>query len=115
MMLIICFRLKPAEIRFLREYVDVVQPFAKALDILQAEKKAYMGYLVPTLCMLQEKLRDKRDLANSCRPLVEALLAGISRRFSVILDDAELIASAILHPKFKRDWTDDASILEKGI
>ena len=115
MMLIICFRLKPAEIRFLREYVDVVQPFAKALDILQAEKKAYMGYLVPTLCMLQEKLRDKRDLANSCRPLVEALLAGISRRFAVILDDAELIASAILHPKFKRDWTDDTSILEKGI
>ena len=47
----------PAEIRFLWEYVDVVQPLAKALDILQAEKEAYMGYLVPTLCMLQEKLR----------------------------------------------------------
>ena len=84
MMSIICFRLKPAEIRFLREYVDVVQPLAKVLDILQAEKKAYMGYLVPTLCMLQQKLRDKSDLANSCRSLVEAMLAGISRRFVVI-------------------------------
>ena len=50
-MSIICFRLKPAELRFLREYV--VQPLTKALP----EKKANMGYLV-----LQERLRDKRDL-----------------------------------------------------
>ena len=87
---------------------------AQALDILQAEKKAYMGYLLPTLTMLQEKLRARREVIQTCGPLVDALLAGIARRFEATMCDAESIAAAILHPKFRKDWTDDASVLEKG-
>ena len=60
------------------------------IDILQAEGM-YMGYHVPTICMLQERLRDKRDLNNSGTRLVEAMLAGISRLFASIVDDAGLI------------------------
>ena len=109
-----CFRLKPTETRFLADYRDVMKPMAQALDILQAEKKAYMGYLLPTLTMLQEKLRARREVTQTCGPLVDALLAGIARRFEATMCDPESIAAAILHPKFRKDWTDDATVLDKG-
>jgi hypothetical protein len=91
-----------------------MQPLAQALDILQAENKAYMGYLLPVLYMLQDKLKQKRDAAEVCAPLIDALLAGICRRFSTIMEEPEMIAAAILHPKFCKTWTNDTSVLEKG-
>ena len=91
-----------------------MQPFAQALDILQAEKKAYMGYLLPVLHMLQDKLKQKRGAAEVCAPLIDALQAGIDRRFSTIMQEPEMIAAAILHPKFRKTWTNDTSVLEKG-
>jgi hypothetical protein len=109
------FRFKPGEIRFLQEYQKSMQPFAQALDILQAEKKAYMGYLLPVLYMLQDKLTEKRDALETCTPLIDALQAGLTRRFSEIMQEPEIVAAAILHPKFRKTWTNDTSVLEKGI
>ncbi len=60
-----CFSLKPVESRFLTEYVATVRPLAKTLDILQqGSNNTYMGYFLPTLYLLQEKLRAKRQTAQ---------------------------------------------------
>ena len=56
-----------------------MKPITQALDILHADKKSYIGYLLwVTLC------------------------------------DAENIAAEIVHPKLRKDWTADASALDKG-
>ena len=73
-----------------------------------------MRYLVPALTILQEKLRAKRAVIHTCGSLVDALVAGNARRFQATMYDVENIVAAILSPKFRKDWTDDASVLDKG-
>ena len=99
---VICFRLKPTETCFLAEYRDVMKPLAQALDILQAEKKAYMGHLLPTLTI--QKLWARREVIHTCGPLVDTLLAGIARCFEATLCDAE---SCYPSPQVQEglDWT----------
>ena len=110
-------RLKPGEIQFLNDYAQVMKPMAQALNILQRESNhsnAYMGYLAPTIAFLKDKLH-KKNAISSVKPLVKALLNGTDERFSCIFDDEKIIAAAILHPKFKNNWTNDEDVLKKGI
>ena len=59
----ICYRLKTTQLDFFTEYCDMMKPLAKADDLLQSESKtSYMGYLLPTLILLQEKLRAVFDI-----------------------------------------------------
>ena len=105
----------PCELAFLTEYVTVMKPVAQALNILQAEKKMYMGYLLPTITVLRHKIMMNAGSVKFCQPLVVALLDGIANRFEGTFCSSELIAAAILHPKFKMSWTDDSKTLEKGV
>ena len=94
-----------------------MKPVAQALNILQGENNdtnGYIGYLAPTISLLKEKLAKKRSVPN-CEPLVNALLSGIGKRFQSIFHDEKIIAAAILHPKFKDQWTEDDNILDRGI
>jgi hypothetical protein len=115
--LVFVFRLKPGEIQFLKDYAQVMKPMAQALNILQGEcnhSNAYMGYLAPTIALLKEKLQKKNGIAT-VKPLVTALLDGIDKRFDYLFDDEKIIAAALLHPKFKDNWTNDEDMLKKGI
>ncbi|XP_019911633.1 uncharacterized protein LOC109616853 [Esox lucius] len=105
----------PVELAFLAEYTKTMSPFAKALDVLQGEANVQMGWLVPTIKLLQAKLQHLCISSESCRPLIEALLAGLERRFGQMLTDPELIAAAILVPKFKTCWTSDECVLKLGL
>ena len=91
---------------------------AKALDILQGDKNAKFGFLVPTLKEVRrrlEKQKTKLTENNSvCLPLVNAILDAISTRFSTVLKDSAAIAAAILIPSIKDTWTDDKELLELG-
>ena len=59
-----------------------MQPVAVALDKLQGEKAAYFGHILPTLHMLQTKLKAMwHKILTHCEPLVVALLEGMDRRF----------------------------------
>ncbi|XP_030577209.1 uncharacterized protein LOC115774195 [Archocentrus centrarchus] len=101
----------PAELSFLAEYVKTMSPFAKAVDVLQGEASVQMGWLVPTVTLLKTKLQHLRISSKLCGPLVDALLAGLEKRFGQMLTDPELIAAAILVPRFKTCWTEDECIL----
>jgi hypothetical protein len=119
----VCDKLKlpnfsTVEVKFIAEFVKVMKPFAKALNILQCETKSFMAYLLPTLVTLKDKLSGFAVAGNvnvrHCKPLAEALLAGIEQRFGNYFTDKELIAAAIVHPKFKTMWINVAEQMRIG-
>ena len=69
-------RLTPQEINFLKEYSEVMSPLAQALNLLQGEHNMYMGFLLPTLTALKQKLIK----LTMCRPLLEAVIQGMQTR-----------------------------------
>ena len=75
----------------------------------------FMGYLLPTIVKLREKLVAKSFSATSCKPLIKALVDGIDRRFKDLYSDMDVIAAAIIHPKFNIYWTDNSSLINSGI
>lgn len=110
----LCNRLNPAECVFLTEYVATMSPVAKALNIMQAEADVHMGWLVPTITLLTVKLDRLRLSSKFCQPLIDALQGGIQQRFGPMLADPELVAAAILLPKFRTSWTSDEDMLKLG-
>ena len=71
-----------------------------------------MGYLAPTISILKDKLSTKLDIP-AMKPLIE-LLSGIDDRFGSILNDERIIAAAVVHPKFKDNWTSERDIIEES-
>ncbi|KAL7864450.1 hypothetical protein AOLI_G00158700 [Acnodon oligacanthus] len=74
-----------------------------------------MGFLLPTLSQLQEKLKKLEASCKVCRPLLTALQTGIQKRFREVLQDPELIAAVILLSKFRTCWTTEEVILKAGL
>ena len=91
------------DIEYLKEYVLVMNPVAKALDKLQGESQAYLGCMLPTVTLTVMNLKNikERSQLSSCKPLVEALLGGIERRFGPLLEDHDYLMAAGFHPKFR--------------
>ena len=97
---------RPAEEELVREYVKIMKPKTEALDILQADVKISIGYLLPTLTILiqrLEKLLDDRTIKH-CKSLIRVMISSIKTRFQDCFEDEELILAAILHPQFKSKW-----------
>ncbi|XP_051785610.1 uncharacterized protein LOC127528779 [Erpetoichthys calabaricus] len=92
-----------------------MKPIAMALNILQGESSVHMGFLLPTLYQLQEKLKRLESSCNMCRPLVNALREGIQKHFGDVMKEPELTAAAILLPRFRTSWITDESILKAGL
>ena len=84
-------------------------PVVKALNILQSETNTHMIF------QLQAKLSRLETSFKICLPFIRAIQDGILKRFSQMLEDPELIAAAILLPKFKTTWTERADIIETGM
>ncbi|XP_051800990.1 uncharacterized protein LOC127537594 isoform X1 [Acanthochromis polyacanthus] len=105
----------PAELAFLGEYAIVMTPVAQATNILQAETNAQMGWLLPTITLLSVKLDRVKLQLKYCRPLVDALQEGIKTRFGTMAKDPELIAAAILLPKFRTTWTKEEATIKMGM
>lgn len=102
------------EIAFLVEYCAVMQPVAIALDILQAEKNCYLGYLLPTIITLRNKLTAAKQNVKFVSPLVDAVQKGVSNRFGSCFDDDTLILAAVTLPQFKLRWCSDDEAKERA-
>lgn len=101
---VVCFllnRFHPVELTFLEEYYTNMSPVAQSINILQGEVEVKMGWLLPTISLLSSKLEKIKIALKHCKPLVEAIQVGIQNRFGEMLRDPELVAAAILIPKFK--------------
>lgn len=58
-----------------------MEPLAQALDILQSDRGMYMGYLLPVLNTLQQKMDNLNQLnLVNCHSLVEAIQEDLNKR-----------------------------------
>jgi hypothetical protein len=106
-------RLLPSQKRFIGEYVSVMKPVCDGLDKLQGERDVGLGYLLPTLyvmnCKLQSLLQPDENNAiqlTVCEPMVHALQTAIAARFQEN-NDMEAKLAAVVNPLFKLYWVDD--------
>lgn len=89
-------------------------PVTQATNILQAETNVQMGWLLPTVKLLKIKLDRIKLPLKYCKPLVDALQVGIEDRFGPMMEDPELVAAAILLPKFRTNWTQEDETIKIG-
>lgn len=108
---LVCHRFNPAELAFLSEFAVVMTPVAQTTNVLQAEANIQMGWLLPTVKLLKSKLDRIKLPLKYCQPLVDALQVGIENRFGPVREDPELVAAAILLPKF---WTQEDETIKMG-
>ena len=82
---------------FLKSYVNVMKPVAIAMDLLQGDRACFIGYVIPTVMDIQQKLRSMR-VDPAVNPLVKALSNGLSTRFKQMFDDDCYHVSTMLIP-----------------
>lgn len=72
-------RLSPVDTPFLTEYFSV-KPGVKVLNILQTETNIHIGWLLPVIFQLKEKL-GRETSSNMILPLIRAIQEGVQKRF----------------------------------
>ena len=99
------------EYQFINEYVEVMQPIAYGLDVLQGEKEATCGHVLPSIVVIRNALttiknrtEDDASKLQVAIPLVDALLDGLKKRFDCFFVRELFQLAAVLHPKFKFSW-----------
>jgi hypothetical protein len=61
------------------------------------------------------QLAEKEPPLLICKPLVQVLLDGISKRFDRLFNLEYFQLAAVIHPKFKLCWLDDREENEKKL
>ena len=91
------------DIHYFKEYVLVMTRVAHALDKLQGERQAYLGCMLPVVALTTMNLKaiQVRTTLSYCKPLLDALLGGIQRRFDHLLEDHEYLMASGFHPRFR--------------
>ena len=88
---------------------NVLRPLCNALDVLQGEHSAGLGYLLHTLTVVKNQLSDSNQSLAICKPLEKAVMTGIDKRFSETLNDLKCQLAALAHSMFNLDWGDDVA------
>ena len=105
-------KLTAQDFTFCTQFVTVKTPIAHGLDVLQGDKgnDVGAGYLLPTIVVIRDALRGFRNTeeTNVSLPLVNALLAGIEKRFHDFFNLEELQLASVTNPKFKLNWLMDS-------
>ncbi|KAL6491416.1 hypothetical protein MHYP_G00017610 [Metynnis hypsauchen] len=73
-----------------------------------------MGWRLPVIFQLQAKLRRMEASSKMCLPLIRAIQDSVQKCFGGMMEDPEVKASAVLLPKFKIAWTEEADV-EAGV
>lgn len=97
------------ELEFLKEYMQISEPIAVALDRMQGEKGNFMGSLLPTLVRTVSLLNELKAKVKHCKEFVAANLEGITRRFGGIMtvdphEPSDFVFGAMSNPAFKLRW-----------
>lgn len=101
-----------ADWKVLSEYLRVMTPIAQALDILQGETTACLGFIMPTLTSMRFHIS---SLDASSNPLLNAFkiaaLDVLRERFDRYLQfnesNREMVLAAISHPIFKSSFIEN--------
>jgi len=74
-----------------------------ALDVLQGDKVVGLGYHVPTLTVVKNRLKECSQTLTVCKPLAVALQTAVNTRFSEMTEDLNAQLAAVVNPVFKLD------------
>ncbi|XP_062377694.1 uncharacterized protein LOC134066384 [Sardina pilchardus] len=96
------------EICFLKEYVEVLKPLAMSLNIFQGEDRCFFGLALPTLLTLKHRLMEKKTKTCIFPDIIDALLAGIDRRFAPIFSNQNAKLASATMPQFRLWWLSPA-------
>lgn len=107
-------KLTPIDWRCLQDYTSVLRPVSIALDILQGEKRACQGYIMPTLFGIVANLQNNDSYVSEFgRVMHRCMMNCLDRRFGYMLKFEEanndLILAAAVHPNFKLSWIEKES------
>jgi hypothetical protein len=69
----------------LKEYVAIMSPLAKYLDVLQSEVNSYLGCVIPCIQKIKEAMMEAKNLATNGYGvnLRRGLLSGIEKRYDL--------------------------------
>ena len=70
-------QLTPNEEQYLKEYSKIMRFCTEALDVLQGQEKIALGYLLPTIFLLKEKLKRLQNILSI--KYCQALITGHSQ------------------------------------
>lgn len=110
-------KMLPNDWRYLADYANTLGPIATALDILQGEERACLGYILPTLFTVKESLERMMDndtyISELGKEMNRAMLNCIERRFGSMMkisdENKDLVLAAVVHPNFKLSWIQEES------
>lgn len=105
-------QLTVSEWKVLKDYSSSLRPVSIALDILQGDRRACQGYVLPTLFVikasLEENICDRTYVSDYGLIMNETVLKCLENRFGSIMtfteENEELILAASIHPNFKISW-----------
>ena len=93
----------------LSKLVEVMQYFAEATDILQAEKEPTAGNVIPVIDSLENAVNGVERSNPAINAPCECLLNSLKNRFSYLLDSAIHLAATTLDPRIKLTFTNNSS------
>jgi hypothetical protein len=76
-------QLDDADLVLLKEYVTIMSPLAKYLDVLQSEVNSYLGCVIPCIQKIKEAMMEAKDLATNGYGvnIRRGLLSSIEKRY----------------------------------
>lgn len=100
------------EWKLLKDYTSALEPIADALDVLQGDKNACLGYVLPALYVIKNLLEKNLDnLAYKSEygeEIYQAALKCLKNRFGEMMricdENKDLILASAVHPNFKLSW-----------
>lgn len=104
------------EWKILKDYSTALRPVAIGLDILQGDKRASQGYVLPTMFVIKEELEENMRaddifVSEYGETMNECVLKSLESRFGSVMklneENKELILAAAIHPNFKISWIED--------
>lgn len=92
----------------LADYITVTKPVAGGLDILQGDKHACLGYVLPTLFAIKKRISGSMLNTAHGEKMRDVLIQSIETRFGPMMTtydhNRELYLAAVTHPLFKTEW-----------
>ena len=92
-------KMTEANFTFMSSFQAVMKHTVTTTKCLEGENHCYLGHVIPTMTGLKNKLNRICDPA--IRPLVQALLVGLSARFEPLISNHKYFLASMLLPKFK--------------
>lgn len=97
--------LKGMEIAMLKEVVQILDPFQEAMSQVEGENMVTLSCVAPVVFGLEHSLKlFMESKPIYCLNLANALQSSIKKRLHPFLERTDVIAAAVMDPRFKLAW-----------